>query len=116
MADSPVTIESLGNEGRGVARVAGKAVFVEGALPGERVIIETTRRKPTYELARTIGVERASASRTSPACAHFGVCGGCSMQHALPELQVAAKQRVLEDALQRIGRVSPGQLLPAVYG
>ena len=116
MADSPVTIESLDNEGRGVARVAGKAVFVEGALPGERVIIETTRRKPTYELARAIAVERASASRTSPACAHFGVCGGCSMQHALPELQVAAKQRVLEDALQRIGRVSPGQLLPAVYG
>jgi 23S rRNA (uracil1939-C5)-methyltransferase len=116
MPDAPVTIESLDNEGRGIARADGKAVFVEGALPGERVVIETLKRKPTYELARTVTIQRASSSRTTPRCPHFGVCGGCSMQHADASLQVAAKQRVLEEALQRIGRVTPGCLLPAVQG
>jgi 23S rRNA (uracil1939-C5)-methyltransferase len=116
MAEPSVTIESLDNEGRGVARVDGKAVFVEGALPGERVRVETTKRKPSYEIARAVSIERASASRVAPRCAHFGVCGGCSLQHATPELQVAAKQRVLEDALARIGRVRPAQWLPPLYG
>lgn len=116
MSDVPVTIESLDNEGRGIARVEGKAVFVEGALPGERVLIETLRRKPAYEIARAVTIQRASPSRTTPRCPHFGVCGGCSMQHADPSLQVAAKQRVLEEALERIGRVPPGCLLPPVHG
>jgi 23S rRNA (uracil1939-C5)-methyltransferase len=116
MAESLVTIASLDNEGRGVARVEGKAVFVEGALPGEIVAIETIKRKPTYEIARTRQVLRASPSRTEPACPHFGVCGGCSLQHAEAALQVAAKQRVLEEALARIGRVRPGRLLPPVHG
>jgi 23S rRNA (uracil1939-C5)-methyltransferase len=116
MAESVVTIESLDNEGRGVARVAGKAVFVEGALPGEVVAIESLKRKPTYEIARATRVLAPSASRTQPRCPHFGLCGGCSLQHADASLQVAAKQRVLEEALARIGRVKPGQLLPPVYG
>jgi 23S rRNA (uracil1939-C5)-methyltransferase len=112
----PVTIESLDNEGRGIARIEGKAVFVEGALPGERVVIQTLKRKPTFEIARAVAIQRASPSRTAPRCPHFGVCGGCSMQHADPALQVAAKQRVLEEALERIGRVKPGRLLPPVHG
>ena len=116
MSDAPITIESLDNEGRGIARVAGKAVFVEGALPGERVAIQTLKRKPNYEIARAVTIEHASPSRTAPRCPHFGVCGGCSMQHAEPSLQVAAKQRVLEEALERIGRVTPGLLLPAIQG
>jgi 23S rRNA (uracil1939-C5)-methyltransferase len=116
MAEPLVTIESLDNEGRGVARIEGKAVFVEGALPGETVAIETLKRKPSYEIARTRQVLRASPSRTEPACPHFGVCGGCSLQHAEPALQVAAKQRVLEDVLARIGRLKPGRLLPPVHG
>jgi 23S rRNA (uracil1939-C5)-methyltransferase len=116
LSAAPVTIESLDNEGRGIAHIEGKAVFVEGALPGERVVIQTLKRKPTYEIARAVTIQRASPSRTTPRCPHFGVCGGCSMQHADPALQVAAKQRVLEDALARIGRVSPGRLLPPVHG
>jgi 23S rRNA (uracil1939-C5)-methyltransferase len=116
MADLSVLIESLDNEGRGVARVEGKAVFVEGALPGERVRIEVTKRKPSYELARAVAIERASPSRTAPRCPHFGVCGGCSLQHASLDLQVAAKQRVLEEALARIGKVRPSRLLPPLYG
>ncbi|MCL4762604.1 MAG: 23S rRNA (uracil(1939)-C(5))-methyltransferase RlmD, partial [Burkholderiales bacterium] len=116
MAEPVVSIESLDNEGRGVARVDGKAVFVEGALPGERVAIAVQKRKPTYEVARAVSVLRASASRAQPRCPHFGTCGGCSLQHADPALQVAAKQRVLEEALARIGRVVPGRLLPPVHG
>ena len=116
MSDARVTIESLDNEGRGIARVEGKVVFVEGALPGERVLIETFKRKPTFEIARAVAVERPNPSRTPPRCPHFGVCGGCSMQHADVALQVAAKQRVLEEALERIGRVKADRLLPPVHG
>ena len=116
MAEPVVIIESLDNEGRGVTRVEGKAVFVEGALPGERVAIEPIKRKPTYEIARVTRILRPSPSRAQPRCPHFGVCGGCSLQHAEPALQVAAKQRVLEEALARIGRVRPQRLLAPVHG
>lgn len=116
MEPTRVLIESLDQEGRGVARVAGKAVFVEGGLPGESVVVEIIKHKPSYEIGRALSVESASASRVVPRCPHFGVCGGCTLQHADPALQIAAKQRVLEDALARIGRVSPEILLPPING
>ena len=114
----PITadIESLDQEGRGVTHVDGKVVFVEGALPGERVELEVFRRKPKYELARTHAVLRASPSRTQPRCPSFGVCGGCAMQHFDPRAQVAAKQRVLEDNFARIGRVRPETMLAPILG
>jgi 23S rRNA (uracil1939-C5)-methyltransferase len=111
-----VDIESLDQEGRGVAHADGKVVFVAGALPGERVAIEFVKRKPSYDTARTVTIERASASRVVPRCPHFGVCGGCTLQHADPALQIAAKQRALEDAFERIGRVRPETLLPPIDG
>jgi 23S rRNA (uracil1939-C5)-methyltransferase len=114
--DMQVRIDSLDQEGRGVTRVDGKAVFVEGGLPGERVAIEVTRKKPSFELARTLAVLEPSASRVVPRCPHFGVCGGCTLQHADGALQVAAKQRVLEEALARIGRVRAATLLAPVRG
>ncbi len=110
------TIESLDQEGRGIARRDGKAVFVEGALVGETVIAQTIKCKPTWELAQTVRVLKSSADRVVPRCSHFGVCGGCSMQHAGISLQVAAKQRALEDALQRIGNVRADRMLTPVYG
>jgi 23S rRNA (uracil1939-C5)-methyltransferase len=111
-----VVIESLDQEGRGVAHVDGKAVFVDGALPGESVTAEILRDKPSYAIARVTRVAKASASRVAPRCPHFGVCGGCTLQHADPSLQVAAKQRALEDALARIGRVRPETMLPPIAG
>jgi 23S rRNA (uracil1939-C5)-methyltransferase len=111
-----LTIESLDQEGRGIARVEGKAIFVEGALPGERVYALPVRIKPTLEIARVTSVVKANASRVTPRCPHFGVCGGCTMQHAHPSLQVAAKQRALEEALARIGRVQPERMLPPIEG
>ena len=111
-----LTIESLDQEGRGIAHADGKVVFVEGALPGERITAEIIKRKPSYDLARATVIELASASRVIPRCPHFGVCGGCTLQHADPALQLAAKQRALEDALSRIGRVQPDTLLPPIAG
>ncbi len=114
--ETTVDVASLDQEGRGVARVEGKAVFVEGALPGERVTIAPLKRKPTYEIARVEDVLRPSAARVVPRCPHFGVCGGCSLQHLDAGAQVAAKQRTLEDALWHIARVRPAQLFAPVYG
>lgn len=111
-----LTVESLDQEGRGVARRDGKAIFIEGALPGETVTCTITRRKPSYETATLDSVVAGGASRVVPRCAHFGVCGGCSLQHLEPRAQVAIKQRVLEDSLWHIGRVRPELVLPAIHG
>ena len=109
-------IESLDHEARGIARLDGKTIFIEGALPGELVEFESHRRKPTYEVARLTRVLEPSANRVTPRCPHFGVCGGCSMQHVDMAAQVAAKQRVLEDNLHFIGKTEAEQLFPAIYG
>lgn len=109
-------IESLDHEGRGVAHLDGKAIFIEGALPGEMVEYASYRRKPNYEKAQALRVLRASSLRVSPPCPHFGTCGGCSMQHLGLAGQTAAKQRVLEDALWHIARLRPEQLFPPVAG
>lgn len=109
-------IESLDHEGRGVARVEGKAVFIEGALPGERVEYRVLRSRPTYEQAEAVRILKASAQRVVPRCPHFGVCGGCSMQHLDATAQTATKQRVLEDALWHVGKVRPQIIYPAIHG
>ena len=115
-APSIADVASLDQEGRGVARIGGKAVFVEGALPGERAVITTLKRKPNYEIARADRILRANAARVVPRCPHFGVCGGCSLQHFDAAAQVAAKQRALEDALWHLARVSADLLLPPIHG
>jgi 23S rRNA (uracil1939-C5)-methyltransferase len=112
----PVLVESLDREGRGIAHVEGKAIFIEGGLPGETVSYSSYRRKPSYELATATAIHKPCAERESPSCPHFGVCGGCSMQHLEARAQVAAKQRVLEDSLWHIAKVRPETLLRAVYG
>ncbi len=113
---SKLFVESLDQEGRGVARRDGKAIFIDGALPGEWVECAIQRRKPSYEVATVTEVWRQSSLRLAPRCAYFGRCGGCSLQHLDPRAQVAMKQRVLEDDLWHIGRVRPEQVLPAIYG
>ncbi len=115
-AERVIDIESLEQEGRGVGHWQGKTIFVDGGLPGERIEFSPYRRKPAYEFARAGRVLRESSQRVSPKCPHFGVCGGCSLQHFEPRAQVAAKQRILEDALWHIGRVRPEHVLPAIYG
>jgi 23S rRNA (uracil1939-C5)-methyltransferase len=91
-------------------------VFVEGALPGERAAVRVFQTKRKFDLARVTSILEASAGRREPRCPHFGVCGGCATQHADERTQMAAKQRWLEDNLERIGKVRPETLLPIVYG
>ena len=90
-------IESLDYEGRGVARHEGKVVFVEGALPGERVTASIYKKTPAFEQGFAQTIIHDSPSRTKPNCEYFGLCGGCALQHIEPRTQVAAKQRVLEE-------------------
>lgn len=109
-------IHDLLHDGRGVARRDGKAVFVAGALPGERVRALIHDRHRNYDEAATTEVLQASSDRVAPRCAHFGVCAGCVLQHLDPVAQIAAKQKVLIDNLARIGNVSPATVLPALTG
>jgi 23S rRNA (uracil1939-C5)-methyltransferase len=111
-----VDIVSLDHEGHGIARIDGKVTFVDGALAGERAEIAIYRKHAKYNSANAVSILQPSAQRAEPRCRHFGRCGGCSMQHLEASAQVAAKQRVLEDNLARIGKVEPGIILPALHG
>ena len=113
-----LSIESLDLEGQGIARRPdGKVVFVEGALPGEVVQVKVHRRKNQWEQGEAIAWRRTtSAMRVTPRCPHFGVCGGCKLQHLDAAAQVAIKQRVLEDQLWHLGKVRPGQVLRPIAG
>jgi 23S rRNA (uracil1939-C5)-methyltransferase len=94
----------------------GKVLFVEGALPREQVASRLVNRKSKYEFLKATSILRESPDRRAPRCPHFGVCGGCLTQHAGARLQMAAKQRTLEENLARIGRVQAETMLPIVYG
>jgi len=109
-------VQDLTQDGRGVVRVEGKVAFVHGALPGEEVRFQYTRKGRDFDEGEVLEVLRASPDRVSPRCPHFGVCGGCAMQHLAPEAQVAAKQRVLLGTLERIAGVTPRQVLPPLTG
>ena len=100
-------VESLSQDGRGVAHVDGKAVFIHGALPGEKVTFTYERKQRRYDEGRVHEVLYSSPFRVEPRCPHFGVCGGCSLQHLNEEEQIHAKDRVLRDAFERIGKVAP---------
>lgn len=113
-------VDSLDLDGRGVARLDGKVAFIEGALPGERVLWQRTRSKPRFDTGHVVQILRASSDRVTPRCPHFGLdrgcCGGCTMQHLDARAQVAIKQRMLEETLWHIGRVRPELILRPVLG
>ena len=109
-------IESLDREGRGVAHIDGKTVFVDGAVTDEEVEYASYRKKPAWEAAQILRILKDGPSRVAPRCTFFGTCGGCSMQHVDDRTQVAAKQRVLEDALWHVGRVRPETILRPLHG
>ncbi len=122
MPQTILEIRSLDMEARGVGNLVnedgshGKVIFVEGALPGERVHFLSYRKKSKWEAARMTGLLRESAMRVTPQCAYFGTCGGCAMQHLDAAAQVAIKQRVLEDNLWHIGKMRARQMLRPIYG
>ncbi len=99
----PLTVERLALGGRGVARVEGYTVFVERGLPGQEVEATILRRKKAYAEARVERVLRPSPQETEPRCAHFGLCGGCALQHLEYGAQLEAKRDQVRDSLIRLG-------------
>jgi len=110
------SIVDLAHDGRGVARIDGKTVFVADALPGERVRIRRVSRHRAFDEARLEAIDEASPRRVEPRCRHFGVCGGCALQHLEPAAQLAAKQTQLLETLARIGEVRPQEVLEPLSG
>jgi 23S rRNA (uracil1939-C5)-methyltransferase len=108
-------VDGLTHEGEGVVH-AGKTVFVAGALPGERIRFARGRRHRQHDDGVLLEVLEASPLRSVPRCAHFGVCGGCALQHLDPAAQLAAKQTELKEALTRVGQVQPQRWLAPVSG
>ncbi|MDA1107526.1 MAG: 23S rRNA (uracil(1939)-C(5))-methyltransferase RlmD [Proteobacteria bacterium] len=112
----PAHVESLNHDGRGVAHIDGKAVFIEGALPGEEVLFTYVVQHKRYDEGTVAQILKPSPQRVTPRCAHFNICGGCSLQHMDAAAQIDAKQQVLLDNLRQIGRVDPEQVLPPLRG
>ena len=105
-----VTIDSMSHEGRGIARVNGKTVFVFGALTGETVRIQVVKSTRNFDQATTLEVIEPSAQRIAARCEAFQLCGGCSLQHLASEDQVTLKQQTLLDMMAHAG-VATGELL-----
>lgn len=118
LPDSPVdcVIEGLTTEGRGLVHINDKAVFVDGALPGEKVQIEYTASTSKYDEAKVLTVFEASVDRVEPPCQHAGICGGCSLQHLDTEKQIEIKQTALIESLDYIGKVKADEILPTITG
>jgi 23S rRNA (uracil1939-C5)-methyltransferase len=109
------TVAGLTHDGEGIVR-GEKVVFVAGALPGESITFRRTRRHRQHDEAELVEVLTPAAERVRPRCPHFGVCGGCALQHMSPEAQLEAKHAELRDNLERVGRVTPQTWLPPLRG
>ena len=108
-------IVSVTHDGRGIADVTGKKVFVAGALEGETVRFQRRKRRRNFDEAELLEVLDASPSRIEPRCAVFGTCGGCSLQHVSDADHRAIKARALADTLERIGKVTPANWLDPIH-
>jgi len=107
-------VESLSHDGKGICRVDGKVIFVSGALPGEQVRFAFRPHKKKHDEGNLLEVLKASPDRIEPKCKHYGVCGGCSFMHLSSDKQIEAKQQVLLDGLEHIGKVKANEVLPPV--
>ena len=105
-------IESMSADGRGIASVAGRSVLIHGALTGERILFRYTRIKGEQAEGVLEEVLIPSPDRVPAACPHYGVCGGCSLQHQSASAQIRDKQQVLLHALASIGKLTPDRILP----
>lgn len=118
LSQEPVaaTIESLTPEGRGLTHVEGKACFIDFALPGERVMFQYSKTSSKYDEGRTLEVLEPSPDRVEPMCPHFGVCGGCSLQHMTAAAQIRAKQQALRGHLEHLAQTQPETWLEPITG
>jgi len=107
-------IDSIRTDGRGLADVDGRPTLLHGGLPGETVKFRYLKRRRGKDEGQVVEVLRASEDRTEPLCPHYGICGGCSMQHVQASAQVRIKQDQLIDELQQQGGVRPASILPPI--
>jgi 23S rRNA (uracil1939-C5)-methyltransferase len=110
------TIESLSHEGRGIARIDGKTVFIDGALPGEEVGFRYLKQHGRFDEAVVTEVRVPAPDRLEPPCEYAGRCGGCSLQHLDPAAQRRHKQAMLLEQLRHGARVAPRSVLPPITG
>lgn len=110
------TVASLSHDGRGVTRIDGKTVFIEGALPGEKVRFRYFNKYRNYDSGGLVDILEPSPDRVTPPCPHYGVCGGCDLQHLRPEAQIQAKQRIVAEQLAHLGKVEPQKWLAPITG
>ena len=111
MSIPAIRIEKFSHDARGIARIDGKITFVDGALPGEYVTYQLTRRKKNYDEARVVAILEENPARVIPRCRYYGVCGGCSLQHLAAAVQLEVKQTLVLEVLQRIAGITPHKLL-----
>lgn len=109
-------IESLSHDGRGIARSGGKTQFVDGALPGERVLARFTRIRGRFDELRTETLVETADDRVEPPCAHAGICGGCSLQHLDTDAQIRFKEATLREQFAHFGGIEPGQWEKPLHG
>ncbi len=109
-------IDGSTHDGRGIAAISGKKVFVAGALPGETVRFIRRKSRRKFDEAELLEVIDASSDRIEARCAAFGRCGGCSLQHITPDQQRRIKSDTLRDNLERIGKVEPAKWLDTLAG
>jgi 23S rRNA (uracil1939-C5)-methyltransferase len=108
----PANIHGLSHDGRGIATIQSKTTFIAGALPDESVTYRIHQKKTTYMEGEAIDILKASPDRVTPPCQHFGLCGGCSLQHMSVPMQTQLKEKTLLEQLTHFGKVTPGAILP----
>lgn len=108
-------ITGMSHDGRGITILEdGKTTFVNGALSGETVSFKLTKKHPRYNEGEVTHVLLPSPDRAIPACKHFGVCGGCNMQHLNTRAQIQLKQKVLLEQLRHFGQVEPEHVMTPI--
>ena len=107
-----VQVEDYAAEGKSLAKVDGKVIFIEGVVPGDVVDVQLGRNKKDWAEGRPLRFHSYSADRVKPFCSHFGVCGGCQWQMLPYEKQLLYKQKQVRDNLQRIGKVVLPEMMP----
>lgn len=110
------TITALSHEGRGITRDAGKTLFVRDALVGETVTIDKRKRRGQFDEANALDILNPASDRVTPPCIHFGICGGCSLQHMTPNAQIKHKESVLLEQLRHFGNTTPDHVAQPLTG
>lgn len=109
-----VEIKKIAAEGKSIAYVDEKVLFVPNTVPGDIVDVQVTRKRKSFLEGFVINIRKLSEWRTEPFCAHFGICGGCKWQNLPYEKQLEFKQQEVIDNLQRIGKIELQNIRPII--